>query len=387
MLNRILVVGLGSCLLFACGSGGPKGALDRALGKHKKEKPFVADVSSLKGAYTLRDIKKSHGSSTSYFAVEPVLGIKNSDPDITLYFRDNGVEIASKTEAPIKTCSILQAISQGPSNNLEIAPSEGCSSLSLEIVEQFGNSFTAKLDPFACPGVNNGMCDGLRFERRGDQSVGWRMFTWSPESIAKMPPTIKSLQYQDVVTSDLEAARAKFRKELLSASVSLNEDLTLNWFVGQSDGYGAIIANGKVITRDEINANIENGAPRYGETQCIVSSKTQKTLPKFQRKLAKLEVSHINRTEGMWIYDQLHEGLDTLLPPEQRRTPTESKLPTTRAKNTVTLTVESADSEQNGNGIKSDRDLSILCDKAIAEGPIQIEDVQKALGSVVVFRK
>ncbi len=361
MLNRILVIVVICFQLFACGSGGPKGAFDRAFNKDKKKEKyedpnkFKFDISGLKGAYTAK-VKGEY---------------------LFFYFRDNGVEIASKTDGPIKTCNILQPITQGPPNNLEIGAAESCSPLSLEILSQDGEDFIVKY-PFDCI-----FCDH-RFQHVRDVTVGRRIFNWSPESLAKLPPTIKSLQFKDMATTELEAARAKFKNELFASSLSLTEDLTTELCNGylDIDEHGAFISNGKVITCDEFRTNRRN-KDKWDTPQCVLISGTRKVLPKFRRKLAVLEVHHLNRSEGIWIFDQRHEGVDTSLTPEQRRTPTERKLPATQSANDVFLIVESADSEKNGNGIKSDPDLTIVCLKVELASPIQIEDVKKALGAIV----
>lgn len=385
MMSRVLCAVLGMTLLAACG-GGPKKAWDRALGRNKKDKPFEADVSRLKGAYTLSSVKKWEGSGSTTYGVGWNADEEETYPNITLYFKDGGVEIASRTDAPLKTCGVLQPVSQGPSNHLEIAASEACEALSLEIVQQDTLRFTVAMAPFACPRLGTGMCTGLEFESAPDFRIGELMYGWPTDLAARMPSTIKSLQYPDVAVADLESARASFKEALTAASVSLNQDLALTWMGGFPSGYGAMIVNGKVFSRDEL---IENAVSQAGtfDTQCAVISQKQKAVQKFQRKLAKLEVTHINRAEGQWVYSQLHEGLDTVLTAEQKRVPSENKFPTTEIKNSVSFTVEAADSEKNGNGIMSDHDLQITCDKDRRAGPISIEDLKKALGDVIIFSK
>ena len=240
--------------------------------------------------------------------------------------------------------------------------------------------------PFACPTLQTGMCTGLEFESAPDFRVGELMYGWSKDLAARMAPTIKSLQYPDVAVSDLESVRATFKGELTAASVSLTQDLALTWMGGVPSGYGAVIVNGKVFSRDELVANAYSQSRSF-DTQCGVISQKQQSIHKFQRKLAKLEVAHSNRVEGLWIYSQLHEGLDTVVTAEQKRAPTENKFPATEIKNSVSFTVEAAESEKNGNGILSDHDLQFTCDKDRRASPISMEDIKRALGDIVTFSK
>ncbi|MCX6129579.1 MAG: hypothetical protein NTX25_11010 [Proteobacteria bacterium] len=264
---------------------------------------------------------------------------------------------------------------------------DACKALSLVIIQQDATKFVVVMDePFSCPQIGTVMCTGLEFSFAPDFKLAEQMYVWPSDLTAKMPPKIKSLQHSDVSPDDLEASRSRFKSELTAASVVLNQELTLSLGDGFSAGYMVGIINGQVIARSELIKNIVSKAETI-DTSCIVESQTLKALPKFQRKLGKLEVRHVNRTEGLWIFDQLHAGLDSILTPEQRRAPSEHKFSMTEIRKSVTITVEAADSEKNGKGTKIDNDLKITCDKNREGGPIGIDDLKKAFGNVITFSK
>jgi len=372
-------------LLSACG-GSPKAAWDRALGREKKDKPFVADITRLKGAYMLTSVKKWEGSGSTTYGVGWNNADTNNEPHITLFFRDGGVEIASRTDAPIKTCSSLQTVSQGPGNRLEIAGSEACPALSFEIVQQDLLQTVMRVSEFACPRLQTGMCTGLVFETTPEFRVGELMYGWPVAQSENMPPTINSLQIADIAQSDLQSVRSGFKDALTAASVSLNQDLALQWGGGIPRGNLVVLANGQVFATGELIENMVRAAGSF-ETSCVVVSQKQLAVQTFTRKIANVEATHTNRAEGLWTYAQLHEGLDSVLTAEQRRAPVENTFATTRSGNSVRITIEAADSEQNGNGIRSDRDLEINCTKSQRATPITIDDVRKALGEVITFAK
>ena len=116
-------------------------------------------------------------------------------------------------------------------------------------------------------------------------------------------------------------------------------------------------------------------------------SQKQQSIQKFQKKTCKAGSNPFQGVEALWIYSQLHEGLDTFLTADQKRVPFEIKFPATEIKNSVTFTVEAAESEKNGSGIMSDHDLQFMCDKDRRASPISMEDIKRALGDIVTFSK
>ena len=200
-----------ACLVLAVGCNAGKVAKDEAdkvSGNGKKDEPkasFKADLNQIRGGYALIMADNSFDATNS----------------VVLYFNNETLEIASRSESFLKSCAAAQPVSLDANNMLKIEPIGACPSVEFEITNQ-GIDFVYLKSKRQLPCVNgpDNYCSGFLFRHVDDLQVGQWLFGW--DAGKKYAPILTSLGLTEANLDAVSAARSEMKSELALGTVTLH---------------------------------------------------------------------------------------------------------------------------------------------------------------------